>query len=41
MGTLSFLSILNFPRETVAGHRKLLNHARNLTVVDLESGNPR
>ncbi|WP_061247962.1 hypothetical protein [Leptospira noguchii] len=28
-------------RETVAGHRKTLNHARNLTVVDLESGNPR
>ncbi|TGL71968.1 hypothetical protein [Leptospira kmetyi] len=28
-------------RETVAGHRKTLNHARNLTVIDLESGNPR
>ncbi|PJZ56635.1 hypothetical protein [Leptospira barantonii] len=28
-------------RETVAGHRKTLNHARNLTVIDLESGSPR
>ncbi|AVV51223.1 MULTISPECIES: hypothetical protein [Leptospira] len=28
-------------RETVAGHRKNLNHARNLTVIDLESGNHR
>ncbi|EMJ93145.1 hypothetical protein [Leptospira alstonii] len=28
-------------RETVAGHRKNLNHARNLTVIDLASGNPR
>ncbi|EMM71085.1 hypothetical protein M9Y82_13130 [Leptospira weilii] len=28
-------------RETVAGYRKNLNHARNLTVIDLESGNHR
>ncbi|MCG6193631.1 hypothetical protein LFX25_10295 [Leptospira sp. FAT2] len=28
-------------RETVAGPRKTLNHARNLTVIDLESGIPR
>ncbi|MBM9499422.1 hypothetical protein JWG44_04065 [Leptospira sp. 201903071] len=28
-------------RETVAGPRKSLNHARNLTVIDLESGKPR
>ncbi|RHX84922.1 hypothetical protein [Leptospira stimsonii] len=28
-------------RETIAGPRKTLNHARNLTVVDLESGKPK
>ncbi|EMY76064.1 hypothetical protein LEP1GSC060_1917 [Leptospira weilii serovar Ranarum str. ICFT] len=28
-------------RETVAGHRKILNHARNLTVIDLTSGTSR
>ncbi|TGK37443.1 hypothetical protein EHQ12_06880 [Leptospira gomenensis] len=28
-------------RETVAGSRKTLNHARNVTVIDLETGKPR
>ncbi|XDD48863.1 hypothetical protein AB3N59_10445 [Leptospira sp. WS92.C1] len=28
-------------RETIAGSRKTLNHARNLTVIDLEYGKPR